>query len=360
MLQQIEHYGVAGEFNQLGGIFVNGRPLPLHIRMQIVELGKLGTRTCDISRQLRVSHGCVSKILNRYRETGSIDPGTIGGSKPRVTTPSIVAKIRQYKRENPGIYAWRIREKLQEDGVCSAYNVPSTSSVSRILRNKIGPLSQPEICHSDVGCTKFVKTKSDNRKSRSQVGVSLKRTYNEEFDDSIFTIKQKSRRCQNSYMYKTDNSFFLPDNQYVIEDAQGFYQTHDWSPQLRRHSVHHQNSPIEVLNIQDDHQHGKQPWVFKDYLHSSAGMNGTLAEPNSIFKRELCWNDNCSITTPMFEKYPDKECLLNFDNNFITGESNNFEYLDYVTTSSASERHNFYESRNYNPQISQVNYRIIT
>ncbi|KAL7678225.1 hypothetical protein ACOME3_004453 [Neoechinorhynchus agilis] len=132
-----------GEINQLGGSFVNGRPLPNAIRLQIVELGKRGIRTCDISRQLRVSHGCVSKILNRYRETGSILPGAIGGSKPRVTTPRIVAKIREYKQMEPNVFAWEIREKLIRDGVCTDHNVPSVSSVSRILRNKIGSASMP-------------------------------------------------------------------------------------------------------------------------------------------------------------------------------------------------------------------------
>lgn len=122
--------------NQLGGVFVNGRPLPNAIRLRIVELAQLGVRPCDISRQLRVSHGCVSKILARYTETGSILPGAIGGSKPRVTTPNVVKHIRVYKDKDPGIFAWEIRDKLLTDGVCDKYNVPSVSSISRILRNK--------------------------------------------------------------------------------------------------------------------------------------------------------------------------------------------------------------------------------
>lgn len=122
---------------------MNGRPLPNAIRLRIVELAQLGIRPCDISRQLRVSHGCVSKILARYNETGSILPGAIGGSKPRVTTPNVVKNIREYKQGDPGIFAWEIRDRLLADGVCDKYNVPSVSSISRILRNKIGNLSQP-------------------------------------------------------------------------------------------------------------------------------------------------------------------------------------------------------------------------
>ena len=98
--------------NQLGGVFINGRPLPNHIRLKIIEMAAAGVRPCVISRQLRVSHGCVSKILNRYQETGSIRPGVIGGSKPRVATPEVENKIEEYKRDNPGMFSWEIRERL--------------------------------------------------------------------------------------------------------------------------------------------------------------------------------------------------------------------------------------------------------
>lgn len=130
-----------GEVNQLGGVFVNGRPLPNQTRLRIVELARLGIRPCDISRQLRVSHGCVSKILARYHETGSILPGAIGGSKPRVTTPKVVSYIRELKQKDPGIFAWEIRDRLLTEGVCDKNNVPSVSSISRILRNKLGSIN---------------------------------------------------------------------------------------------------------------------------------------------------------------------------------------------------------------------------
>jgi transposase len=122
--------------NQLGGVFVNGRPLPDVVRQRIVELAHQGVRPCDISRQLRVSHGCVSKILSRYYETGTFRAGVIGGSKPKVATPHVVNAISKYKRENPTMFAWEIRDRLVADGVCKKDGVPSVSSINRIVRNK--------------------------------------------------------------------------------------------------------------------------------------------------------------------------------------------------------------------------------
>ncbi|KAH9501487.1 Paired box protein Pax-5 [Dermatophagoides farinae] len=110
-----------GGVNQLGGVFVNGRPLPDVVRSRIVELAHQGVRPCDISRQLRVSHGCVS---------------VIGGSKPKVATPKVVDAIANYKKSNPTMFAWEIRDRLLADGICDADNIPSVSSINRIVRNK--------------------------------------------------------------------------------------------------------------------------------------------------------------------------------------------------------------------------------
>ncbi|KAJ3650873.1 hypothetical protein Zmor_016951 [Zophobas morio] len=73
-----------GRVNQLGGVFINGRPLPNHIRLKIVEMAANGIRPCVISRQLRVSHGCVSKILNRYQNLHFSSDGAEKGYQPEV------------------------------------------------------------------------------------------------------------------------------------------------------------------------------------------------------------------------------------------------------------------------------------
>ncbi|CAB1343952.1 unnamed protein product, partial [Coregonus sp. 'balchen'] len=158
-----------GGVNQLGGVFVNGRPLPDVVRTRIVELAHQGVRPCDISRQLRVSHGCVSKILGRYYETGSIKPGVIGGSKPKVATPKVVDKIADYKRQNPTMFAWEIRDRLLAEGVCDNDTVPSVSSINRwnipvCTRPHHGPSNDPVGSYSINGILGIPRSNGEKRK----------------------------------------------------------------------------------------------------------------------------------------------------------------------------------------------------
>lgn len=74
-------------------------------------------------------------MLFRFRLFGTTHPGLIGGSKPKVATPDVVKRIREYKANNPQIFAWQIRENLQKEGICPADKLPSVSSINRIVRS---------------------------------------------------------------------------------------------------------------------------------------------------------------------------------------------------------------------------------
>ncbi|XP_062990531.1 paired box protein Pax-4 [Elgaria multicarinata webbii] len=127
------HQGAAA-VNQLGGHFVNGCPLPDFKRKWIIDLAASGLRATDISRHLKVSNGCVSKILTRFYQMGVVQPKAMGGSRPRLSTPQVVARVAQMKQEQPSLFAWEIRGKLQAEGLCAAGRMPSVSSINRILR----------------------------------------------------------------------------------------------------------------------------------------------------------------------------------------------------------------------------------
>ncbi|EDV33245.1 uncharacterized protein Dana_GF23439 [Drosophila ananassae] len=193
-----------GRVNQLGGVFINGRPLPNNIRLKIVEMAADGIRPCVISRQLRVSHGCVSKILNRYQETGSIRPGVIGGSKPRIATPEIENRIEDYKRTNPGMFSWEIRDKLIREGVCDRSTAPSVSAISRLVRGRDAPLDNEQ--SSGSGSPPGPTTKTSASSCGSDVsggGHHNNKPSDEDISDCEsepgIALKRKQRRCRTTF-----------------------------------------------------------------------------------------------------------------------------------------------------------------
>lgn len=56
----------SSSMNQLGGEFINGRPLPTDTRERIVTLAESGVRPCEISRQVRIQN-FHSFFINDFR-----------------------------------------------------------------------------------------------------------------------------------------------------------------------------------------------------------------------------------------------------------------------------------------------------
>ena len=77
-----------------------------------------------------------SCLSYRYQETGSIRPGVIGGTKPKLATPEIEKRVDGYKSENPGVFSWEVRDRLIKEGICDKNTVPSVSAISRLLRGR--------------------------------------------------------------------------------------------------------------------------------------------------------------------------------------------------------------------------------
>uniref|UniRef100_A0AC35F0A0 Paired domain-containing protein n=1 Tax=Panagrolaimus sp. PS1159 TaxID=55785 RepID=A0AC35F0A0_9BILA len=120
--------------NQLGRTYSPGLPLSMADREKIVGLYQNGWKICDISKKLCVTHSCVSKILNRFRTTGSVRPKD--AKESRVESP-LVAAIRDYRYRLGMTRQSEIREQLILDGICQRENVPSRSSINHILRTKL-------------------------------------------------------------------------------------------------------------------------------------------------------------------------------------------------------------------------------
>ena len=62
----------------------------------------------------------------------------------QVATPSVVKRILRLKTDNPGLFAWEIRDQLLAQRVCDPNSIPSVSSINRILRNAGHP-PDPEL-----------------------------------------------------------------------------------------------------------------------------------------------------------------------------------------------------------------------
>ena len=69
-----------------------------------------------------------------------------------MATPSVVKRILRLKTDNPGLFAWEIRDQLLAQRVCDPNSIPSVSSINRILRNAGHP-PDPELPPNTTAAT---------------------------------------------------------------------------------------------------------------------------------------------------------------------------------------------------------------
>ena len=61
-------------------------------------------------------YNVLGHVTGRLYDPLSVRCNSIGGSKPKVATPGVVAKIEELKRDNPTMFAWEIRDRLLSEG----------------------------------------------------------------------------------------------------------------------------------------------------------------------------------------------------------------------------------------------------
>ncbi|CAG07684.1 unnamed protein product, partial [Tetraodon nigroviridis] len=148
-----------GRVNQLGGVFINGRPLPNHIRHKIVEMAHHGIRPCVISRQ------------------------AAGVPRLRLQNPLSVPGDRLHQAGGH----WRQQAKV--------------SAISRIIRSKFGGVGDDEEDDEEV---KRGMDESEPRTKHSIDGILGDRSSHSDDTSDVdsepgLPLKRKQRRSRTTF-----------------------------------------------------------------------------------------------------------------------------------------------------------------
>jgi len=122
----------------MGGFYYPGRPLPSHIREEIVTLYNGHMSISKIAKELRISKGSVDKILKHYAVHGTIQPFSCGGKNPTLITDDILHVIEIYKLQKPSTSGVEIRQRLIREGIFTAANAPTVRQIQKVVNKKLG------------------------------------------------------------------------------------------------------------------------------------------------------------------------------------------------------------------------------
>lgn len=116
-----------------------GKALPIEVRNNIVEKWLNNEGIANISRQLNLPYKTVSNIVDLWVDNGDIEPRQPHREASRTArTDDVITYIEYLKTNKPSIYGKEIQQELQSNNVCLPENVPSRSSISRVLKADVG------------------------------------------------------------------------------------------------------------------------------------------------------------------------------------------------------------------------------
>jgi transposase len=104
-----------------GGQHVMGRPLSVDLRERVVAAVLAGESCRSVAARFDVAVSSVVKWSQRYRETGSVVPGKMGGHRKRVLEPHrafIVERLEQ----TPHLTLHGLQAELAARGVRISHN----------------------------------------------------------------------------------------------------------------------------------------------------------------------------------------------------------------------------------------------
>ena len=118
-----------------------GRAIPDEVRSAIVERYLENKSIRNIAQEVNLSYQTVSNIVDLWIETGSVEPRNKRAAPTRARkarTDHIISFIEYLKQKQPSIYGKEIQQQLLINNVCLPENIPSLSSISRILTSDLG------------------------------------------------------------------------------------------------------------------------------------------------------------------------------------------------------------------------------
>ena len=101
------------------------KALSLDLRNRIVRAYAAGGRTqAEIAEVFGVSERSVKRLWRKWRETGDVTPGKVGGRRPRAIVDGALQRLKQTLRARPDATLEELREAC---GVaCSTVTVHNT------------------------------------------------------------------------------------------------------------------------------------------------------------------------------------------------------------------------------------------